>query len=359
MPSLSETLARLATAQSKSGAFATHGVDRLTDFTGFGTDPGNLRARCYVPEDLPRGAPLVVVLHGCTQSAAGYDQGSGWSTLADRHGFALLYPEQRGANNPNRCFNWFVAEQITRGGGEALSIRQMVAQMVATHAIDPARVFITGLSAGGAMTMVMLATYPELFTGGAVIAGLPYGTATGVGPAMTRMRGGGLPAARELVGIARAAAPVPARWPTLSVWHGTADQTVAPANMDAIVAQWAGVQDIALDRVVEERVAGHQRRRWINPRGGVQIEAYAITDMGHGTPIDPHGADACGTAMPFMLPVGLCSTSHIAATWGIADAVPRTRAAEKPGGRGAAGNTAPAGVTRVISDALRAAGLMR
>ena len=139
----------------------------------------------YVPEQLPRAPALVVVLHGCGQTAAAYDFGTGWSTLAKRYGFALLMPEQQRANNANTCFNWFNPGDIARGRGEAASIRQMIARMVADHEIDPRRIYITGLSAGGAMTSVMLAVYPEVFAGGAIIAGLPYGIASNV-PRSTR-----------------------------------------------------------------------------------------------------------------------------------------------------------------------------
>ena len=112
----------------------------------------------------------------CTAAARprpAYDFGTGWSTLAKRYGFALLMPEQQASNNANTCFNWFNPGDVARGRGEAASIRQMVARMVADHKIDPRRIYITGLSAGGAMTSVMLAIYPEVFAGGAIIAGLP------------------------------------------------------------------------------------------------------------------------------------------------------------------------------------------
>jgi feruloyl esterase len=148
--------------------------DKLTEISSFGSNPGNLRMLTYVPPQLPDSAPLVVVLHGCLQTARAYDEGSGWSMLARRHSFALVYAEQSQANNPNRCFNWFQPHDARRGSGEALSIRQMVTRMRRTHSIDPARIFITGLSAGGAMTSVMLATYPEVFAGGGIIAGLPW-----------------------------------------------------------------------------------------------------------------------------------------------------------------------------------------
>src|SRR5262249_26346657 len=136
------------------------GVSRLEEIDGFGSNPGNLRMFRYVPPRLMANPALVVVLHGCTQTAAGYDLGAGWSTLADRYGFVLLFPEQQQSNNPNRCFNWFQTGDIQRGEGEALSIRQMVERMVSDTGIDRSRVFITGLSAGGAMTSVMLACYP-------------------------------------------------------------------------------------------------------------------------------------------------------------------------------------------------------
>src|SRR4051794_6711039 len=141
----------------------------------------------YVPDQLAPSPPLVVVLHGCLQTAAGYDSGAGWSTLADRYGFALLLPEQQRSNNQSGCFNWFQTGDIERGHGEAQSIRQMVDKMMSDYGVDPARVFVTGLSAGGAMTSVMLATYPEVFAGGAIIAGLPYGAATNVQQAFETM----------------------------------------------------------------------------------------------------------------------------------------------------------------------------
>ena len=120
---------------------------------------------------------MVVVMHGCKQNARTYAEESGWIHLADKLHVGLAMPEQVRADNQNFCFNWFQPGDITRDQGEALSIKQMVDQMESDHSIDPKQVYVTGLSAGGAMTSVMLATYPEVFAGDGIVAGLPYGCA--------------------------------------------------------------------------------------------------------------------------------------------------------------------------------------
>src|SRR5436190_14254356 len=176
-----------AAAQGKPTSDNDFPSSHLRETKNFGSNPGALRMFSYLPPQLSAECALVVVLHGCTQNAAGYDHGAGWSTLAERFGFALLLPEQQHSNNPNGCFNWFQAGDNERGHGEALSIRQMIEKMVSDHGIDRTRVFVTGLSAGGAMTSVMLATYPEVFAGGAIIAGLPYGAANNVQQAFENM----------------------------------------------------------------------------------------------------------------------------------------------------------------------------
>ena len=362
MPRLSETIARLKSLGTAAGAPP---VDRLSDLAGFGANPGDLRARLYIPEVLAPGAALVVVLHGCTQSAAAYDHGSGWSELADRHGFALLFPEQSQANNPAGCFNWFVAEDIRRGSGEAMSVHQMIMTTIAAHDIDPGRIFITGLSAGAAFAVAMLALYPELFAGGAAIAGLPYGCARSLPEALKAMRGHGLPPGAELAASVRSASPHPGPWPMLSVWHGTADHTVRPANADAMVEQWRSLHRLG-DLPVIETIGRHSRRAWRDADGREMLEAWSIEGMGHGTPIDA-GPEGCGAPGPFMLDVGISSTQHIAHRWRLAPAPARTAEAAEArppafapmGGRIPGPVPAASRVGQVIEDALRAAGLMR
>ncbi|GGO97005.1 extracellular catalytic domain type 1 short-chain-length polyhydroxyalkanoate depolymerase [Stakelama pacifica] len=330
---------------------------RLTSLSDFGSNPGDLDAFCYIPADLPPASPLVVVLHGCGQNAAGYDSASGWSALADRAGFALLFPQQRAANNPNRCFNWFTRSDTKRDSGEALSIRQMVDAMVVRHAIDTTRIFVTGLSAGGAMTSVMLATYPELFAGGAIIAGLPYGTALGVQQALDRMKGQGGPDRDALPDLVRDASSHRGVWPRISLWHGTADTTVVPANAEAILSQWRTLHGVADRPAQEDSVDGYPHRIWTDAKGRAVIEEYSITNMGHGTPLSTRGEEALGQAAPYMLEVGISSTHHIADFWGIA-ARPKPNAAGRVGRQEADRKTSGNGVAAIIERALRSAGLM-
>jgi poly(hydroxyalkanoate) depolymerase family esterase len=292
-------------------------LSHLQEVEGFGTNPGALRMLTYLPDDLPAGSALVVVLHGSTQSAANYDVGAGWSTLADRYGFALLMPEQTRKNNLNGSFNWFQRNDIHRGQGEAHSIVQMVEQMVRDHDIDRKRIFVTGLSAGGAMTLAMLASYPDVFAAGAVIAGLPYGGATNLQQALRGMFQAPPKSSRELGDLVREAWPDRMVWPKLSVWHGSADKTVKPSNAGEIIKQWLDVHELPLTPMSEQIVDGHPRQVWWNAEGETVIESYAIANMAHGTPLSRSEG---GVAGPYMIEAGISSSDHIAKFFGLTDA---------------------------------------
>ncbi|MDO9707017.1 extracellular catalytic domain type 1 short-chain-length polyhydroxyalkanoate depolymerase [Paracraurococcus lichenis] len=308
------------------------GDGALTEVTGVGSNPGQLRMLEFVPDRLPAGAPLVVALHGCTQTAGGYDRGSGWSTLAARLGFALLLPEQRPGNNANRCFNWFEPGDTRREHGEALSIRQMVAYAVAHHRLDPRRVFLTGLSAGGAMASVMLATYPEVFAAGAIIAGLPYGAAHSMPEAFEAMATA-RPRSGHVWGEAvRRASPHHGPWPRVSVWQGEADGTVRPDNAEEILKQWRDLHGLAgAPQPGKSLGPAHHHRVWRGRDGTPLLEHHAIAGMGHGVPIAPRGGpDALGEAMPYMLDVGIPSTALIAGFFGLGGAAARAGQATGP-----------------------------
>ena len=309
----------------------------LAETTGFGTNPGALRMFAFAPENLQHGAALVVVLHGCGQTAAGYDLGAGWSTLAKRYGFALLMPEQQASNNPQGCFNWFNPEDTARDSGEACSIRQMIARMAGDYKVDPHRIFVTGLSAGGAMTSVMLATYPEVFAGGAIIAGLPFGVATNVREALSGMFQTPTRPATELGDLVRNASEHKGPWPKLSVWHGSADRTVNPANANEIVKQWLDVHKLPSGPMSEGVVDGYPHQVWWNADGETVVESYTITDMAHGTPLGKAENDErYGKEGPFLIEAGISSSHHIASFFGLTAGIRQPEKAAKPASRKAA-----------------------
>jgi poly(hydroxyalkanoate) depolymerase family esterase len=301
---------------------------RLKALETFGTNPGGLSARYATPERQDERLPLVVILHGCSQTADGYDAATGWSRLGRDHGFAVLYPEQQRANNANLCFNWFSPDDTRRDSGEVLSIRQMIAAMVERHAVDERHVYVTGLSAGGAMALAMLATYPELFAAGAIVAGLAYGSAATVPEAFDRMRGHGMPDAGQLSARLQAASSHPGPWPRLSVWQGDRDNTVVPGNAKAIVAQWRGVHGVSIEPSREDSADGHRRQVWKDAAGSDRIRLYRITGMGHGTPLDTRGGDE--TAAPYMLEAGISSTRHMAHDWGLIPTSDGAAASDRP-----------------------------
>lgn len=301
---------------------------RLRELTGFGANPGNLRMFAYAPKHLPPGAPLVITLHGCTQTAAEYDHGTGWSTLADSLGFAVIYPQQQPTNNPKNCFSWFLRGDIARGEGEALSIREMVEHGVLTFGADRRKVFVTGLSAGGAMASVMLATYPEVFAGGAIIAGLPYGCANNVQQAFEAMFAEQGYSAEALGDRVRAASKHRGAWPKISVWHGTSDPIVKASNGEDIVRQWTNVHGLSENPSHEGLVESYTRRVWKDAGGNARIESFSIDGMAHGVPLATTMEESCGVIGAFFLDVGISSTHHIARFWGLQESpVERPQAA--------------------------------
>jgi poly(hydroxyalkanoate) depolymerase family esterase len=301
------------------------GSSPLREVPEFGANPGNLRMYVHVPERLPSMAPLVVALHGCNQTANDYDCGSGWSALADRLGFAVVYAEQQPANNPQNCFSWFLPGDTMRDLGEARSIEQMVEHAIATLGLDRRRVFVTGLSAGGAMASAMLATYPELFAGGAIIAGVPYGSARTAQQAFDVMFTEHTYSAAGLGNRVRAASGHRGPWPKISVWHGAVDPIVKPSNSEHIVRQWADVHGISATPSFETSIGGHTRRVWNDANGEALIEAFSIDGMAHGVPIDAtSSSNGCGAPGAFFLDVGISSTHHIAGFWHLGDGLTAT-----------------------------------
>jgi len=240
----------------------------------------------HVPRDLPAGpAPLLVMLHGCSQTPASLAAATRMNAAADRHGFVVLYPEQTRQDNQQACWNWFQPNHRERGGGEPARIAAAVRAVGARREIDPGRVFVAGLSAGGAMAAIMAATHPDLFAGLAVHSGLPFGSASALGPAFAAMTQGsedpvaGTRAARRAMG--RHARPVP----TLVI-HGSADRTVAPVNGEQLVAQWLDLNGLSgpPTATAHGQVPGghaYARMRWEDGDGRLLLGHLAVDGLGH------------------------------------------------------------------------------
>jgi poly(3-hydroxybutyrate) depolymerase len=219
----------------------------------------------------------------------------------------------------------------------------MIARMVDEHEIDPHRIYVTGLSAGGAMTTVMLAAYPETFAAGAVIAGLPFGVATNVREALNGMFQTPAHPATELGDLVRNASEHKGPWPRLSVWHGSADRTVNPANADEILKQWLDVHQLPSAPMSEGTVDGYPRQIWWNVDGETIVESYTITNMAHGTPLGVADNDErYGTEGAFLIEAGISSSYHIANFFGLTDWIrPAKEVAREPAKQVAKQTTKP------------------
>jgi poly(hydroxyalkanoate) depolymerase family esterase len=292
---------------------------RIVEVSDFGSNPGALRMYVYAPpKRLPARAPLIVVLHGCGQNAASFARDAGWVAVANRIGAALLLPEQSSNNNHGRCFNWFQPGDARRGGGEAASIRQMARAAIRRFKSDPRRVYIVGLSAGAAMAAAMLAAYPATFAGGALVAGMPVGSAFNGASALLRMRHADRFVNRRLLAdaVRRAAPPTKGMraWPRISIWQGERDNLVDPHNAEALAAQWSAIHGFDGPPTAEATPKpGVRRRLWSKPKGAA-VEFWTIDDMGHGFPVD--SADS-GHESFGVLNVGLPAARLIARFWGL------------------------------------------
>lgn len=281
--------------------------------------------RLYVPSSRSAGhaLPLVLMLHGCTQDPAQFAAGTAMNALAESQGFFALYPEQPSSANGNKCWQWWLPAHQGRGSGEPASLANLVAHVASTYAVDPNRIYAAGLSAGAAMTVILGATYPDLFAAIAVGSGLEYRAATGSAiDAYNAMSGGGpSPAAQGR--LAYAAMGAYRQLMPVIVFHGTSDSTVAPINGNQLASQWAKTNDLASDGVedgnvtdtpdsaVSSTVSGGRRYTtyfYRDPKSGeVVIQKLLVDGMGHawsggssaGSYTDPKGPDASALAWDF------------------------------------------------------------
>lgn len=291
----------------------------LIEVDNFGSNPGKLRMFEYVPPSHPAKAPLIVAMHGCAQDARDFANHSGWPELANRLGFLLVFPQQGLLNNPAKCFNWFRPADNKRNSGEALSIKQMTDKMKAAYGADASRIYVTGLSAGGAMTSVMLAAYPDVFAGGAIMSGVPYGCASGLSETFACMESSVAKTPRQWGDLVRHAGGGSATWPIVSIWQGTTDRIIAPVNAREEMMQWTNVHGLPPAPSVSDTVDGFPHQVFKTSGGKAVVEVYSITNMGHGQAIAPgNGPKNCGAPEAFFPNEGICSAYYALKFWGIA-----------------------------------------
>jgi poly(hydroxyalkanoate) depolymerase family esterase len=270
-------------------------------------------------------APLLVVLHGCTQSATDLAAETRLNALADRRGLVVAYPEQAASRNARRCWNWFDPAHQERGAGEPALLAAAVERMgggVGGQAIDPARVLLAGFSAGGAMACVLAAAYPELFAALAVHSGLAYRTAAGLPAALRAMRCGASDPASSCAAASAAMVERARALPTI-VLHGTADHIVNPVNGDQVARQWLHANGLdgglGSATTVHGRVEGahaYVRRRWSDRKGRLLVEQVTVDGLGHawsggadgGAYADPRGPSAADALWRFFEEAGALAT---------------------------------------------------
>jgi poly(hydroxyalkanoate) depolymerase family esterase len=318
---------------------AAGSIVQVTDFT---PNPAGLRMWKYVPAGVPMNAPLVLALHACTQQAADYVK-AGWNELADKYKFYVVYPEQTSTNNALDCFNWAGSNtnyltgdndpsNLERGKGENASVKSMVDRMKQDYSIDAARVFVTGLSGGAAETALLLATWPDVFAGGATFAGIPYDCTTNANQVTNCMNDTITHTPVDWGNLVRADfSSYTGPWPRLAIWQGTKDSVVSPNESTELMRQWTNMHGIGQTPTASDTIAGSVARDLYEDGNGVAVvEVHKVPNMDHGVPID--AKNGCGTAAQYVLDVGICSAYWVALDWGIAGAAPGD------GGMGNGGN---------------------
>jgi len=268
----------------------------------FRNDCGARDYKLFEPARDGRASPLVVMLHGCTQDPDDFARGTRMNALAREQGALVLYPAQSQRGNAQRCWNWFKHNHQARGKGEPAILAGMVREVIATHDVDPTRVYVAGLSAGGAMAAILGDAYPELFAAVGVHSGLPTGSATDVQSAFAAMGGGAQPLRRG---------PRQGLTPPTIVFHGDRDETVNTINAEHVIAQ-ARAGAVLETATIDGKSAagmGYTRRVETNSAGEPVVEQWILHGAGHawsggsdaGSFTAPRGPDASREMARFFL----------------------------------------------------------
>ena len=260
----------------------------------FGKNKGHLKMYLHAPPaiDASKAIPLVVVLHGCLQCAASVSHQSGWNKLADAHDFYVLYPQQRSVNNPAKCFKWYKRKHISKNRGENSSIKSMIDFMKTNYSIDSTKVFITGLSAGGAMSVIMMADYPETFNAGAVFAGAPYKVATSLIPAAMTFFGWRIKTPEQWGNLVRKQNPnYIGDYPKMIIYQGNNDWIVNKKNGVELMKQWTNVHHTSTvpSEIIQHYVGNTDIERSVfrDKEKRDAVIFYKINKLSHALLVDP------------------------------------------------------------------------
>ena len=272
----------------------------------FACAAGSRNYKLYIPRRSHTGRrALLVMLHGGTQDANDFAAGTRMNALAEEHGFIVAYPSQSKAANASLCWNWFSPENQMRGRGEPAIIAGITSEIVADYDVDPALVFVAGLSAGGAMAAVMGATYPDLYAAVGVHSGLPYRSAADLPSAFAAMRGDAGPRGRRSR-KSRGTGDDSPRIRTI-VFHGDADNIVHPSNAANMVEAERAGESVERAEARHAAIRAHTRTVTRDKTGAVVVEQWLVHGSGHawsggspdGTYTDPHGPDASQEMLRF------------------------------------------------------------
>ncbi len=287
----------------------------------YSNDAGMRAYKVYVPAGKSEGQrAMIVMLHGCTQSADDFAAGTQMNRLADEHGFLVVYPEQAAQANASKCWNWFKPQDQLRGAGEPSLIAGIVREVAQRHGADPRRIFVAGLSAGAAMAVVLGETHPELFAGVGAHSGLPYGSAHDISSALAAMKGGrsGLPGLMSFSDGAGTSRGKAIQAVPVIVFHGDRDHTVQQTNGDHIAQQahdahgaLAGGTGLLTSTQSGVSPGGRRFSRTIHAdtEGQARIESWTLHGAGHawsgghtsGSFTDANGPDASAEMVRFFM----------------------------------------------------------
>ncbi len=267
-------------------------TETLTEIHKFGENPGNLKMFVFNEEKQDTiSKPLVIVLHGCSQNANKVSELTGWNKLAKLNNFTVLYPQQKMINNVSLCFNWFLKNDIEKGKGESESIYEMILYMKSHYQINEKKVFITGLSAGAAMSVVMLATHPKTFKAGAIFAGCAYKVATNPFSAVKVMLGKKQVPKEELVKWITDQNTEIKNYPLLIVYQGENDNIVNHQNANLLIEQWTAINnsDTIADKTEPsfETISDITRIEYQNFNTTKEVIYYKVQNLGHQLLINP------------------------------------------------------------------------